>query len=110
MVRTLLTMALVAGVAGGSAAQAATAWQVGNNSYVIRLQSADVADQAGRAALLRVVERAASRLCSRAATRRAAERCAAASLASATRDLPRAVRQAIELARVERETVQLVAR
>lgn len=109
MFRTLFTMALVAAIPSG-AAQAATAWQVGNNSYVIQLESADVADGTGRAALLRVIERAAGRLCRGVSPRRAVERCVAENMASATRSLPRTVRQAIEMARTERDGIQLVAR
>lgn len=109
MYKPFFAIALVAGLSA-TAAPAATAWQVGNNSYVIRLQSADLADAAGRAALLQVVERAAGRLCAGVSPRRAAARCIADNMAAATGRLPIRVRQAIELARTERDGLQLAAR
>lgn len=105
-------MLLLAGllIAAPAVAGAPSAWQVGNDSFVIHYRPAGLGEPAYRSQLLRTIERSAERLCDGLSPRRRAEGCAAERVAATTARLPRQVQQAVRLAQHERDMPQLAAR
>ncbi|MDO9490260.1 MAG: hypothetical protein Q7J32_17955 [Sphingomonadaceae bacterium] len=110
MRNTLLLAGLLIALPAAVAAEPPSAWQVGNDGFVIHYRPADLRDASYRGQLLQTLERSATRLCAGLAPRRVAVRCAADRVAAATARLPRYVQQAVVLAQRERDALQLAAR
>jgi UrcA family protein len=110
MGRKAFIVAALVTVLGLGQAQAAELWQVGNNSYVVRANPAELQTPAGRADLLLDIERAAQRACRAERTRGRILRCRAQQTAAMEAQLNVASRTMVHLARTERGNTHLAGR
>ena len=100
---TLLALALPAAAHAEDGA-----WKVGS-SYVVRFEKLDLSSPVDRQILLAQVERSASKLCVGERTRVRQQRCSKQAIDNALAATPD-IRASIQIARLERDGVQLATR
>jgi UrcA family protein len=101
--RILLAAALGLVLAVPAAHGADGVWRVGSSSYVIRYDSLDLAVATDRQELLDLIDTGARRLCRNERGRARRDQCEAGAVEGALADASRSVRDAVALARGERE-------
>ena len=104
MMKMFAAMGFIATLAAPAQADGHS-WQIGNDSFHIYYTESDMNSMAGRAALLRRIERAAARLCRDSRDRK---ECAADTVRGAARDVRGG--SIVRLALSERDGVGLAAR